>query len=153
MINKFSRYTQTRECFEGKEEGGKSHLNIYDFIMKLSVQSLLGWFLPLEFEKQSLALIDLVMYSILSGEMMATIHLINAESLLTRITQRIQMNGFFHCFKQLDCAHSQLHWSLNTELFVAGNSFLLKKVSENTLANLTPLGFQQLVISTMLLTY
>ena len=43
--------------------------------------------LPLEFEKQPLALIDLVMYSILSGEMMATIHLIYAESLLlTRIT-------------------------------------------------------------------
>lgn len=57
--------------------------------MKPSVHNPLGWFLASEFEKQSLALIDLVVSSILSNEMLATItiHLIYAESLtVTKIT-------------------------------------------------------------------
>lgn len=129
--NKLSRETQIGQCFGGREEGEKSsYLNIYNFIVKPSVHSLLACFLVSEFEKQSLVPIDLVISSVLSNEMLATIHLMYAKSLtLTKISQRIQMNKFFCCFKELDCSLSQLHRALRLNRLWQATLFLLKKLS------------------------
>lgn len=60
------------------------------------MHSFLGCFSASEFEKQSLALIDLVMSSILSNDMLTTVHLIYDKSLiLTKITERIKINRSF----------------------------------------------------------
>lgn len=68
--------------------------------MKRSVHSLLGYLLASEFEKQSLALIDLVTASILSDEMLATPHLVYAESLNLDYNYLEDSNEqVFHCFK------------------------------------------------------